>query len=99
MIQRFMFLIYSYFQKEEGMALLLKVLKARKPGNMTHKMCLMNGTAKRLLSMFLCLPGAHKLCPFGVDPLSLASEAVKQHLTVLNLESKKGACNNSLGKY
>ena len=70
------------------MELLSEIVGQDETGQLTKSLCLTSGCAKRLLSMFLCLPGDHVVRTHSQYLLTLANDAVRRHISLLRLVNK-----------
>lgn len=97
----FCFILYLFIlQSNEGLQLLQSLLDSEHFMGKTKRVCyyLNQGTAKRLLSMGLCLPSAAQLITSTNQYLlSLAFEAVHCHVSVLNCLTKNGTLSKNAG--
>ena len=81
------------------MDILNEVLGQEGNVQLTKSLCLANGCAKRLLSMFLCFPGDHLIGANSQYLLTLANDAVKSHLSVIRLIDKTKSSDRKSGNY
>ena len=65
-----------------------QVLGQDESGQLTKSLCLTSGCAKRLMSMFLCFPGEHLVGTHSQYLLTLANDAVRRHISVVELVDK-----------
>ncbi|XP_053372627.1 uncharacterized protein LOC123559935 [Mercenaria mercenaria] len=93
--------LYMFIGKrDKGLEILQSVLDSKEFLGKTQKIYLMQGTAKRLLSMALCLPGGdHMINSTNQYLLYLAFEAVQCHVTVVNFLTQNKSFEKNSDKW